>query len=138
MAVEYKNDGGQYKNEQGTILPLPVVKALVSNADGSPMTNGRQPASGSRPMVLSAEDKAALDAANSGYSTASPYVVGTARAAGRGILAVATTAGNAIFTFGGVAITFPLNVGPTILPLAVTKVDLPGTGAAAGTFYAIS
>lgn len=118
-----------------------ILATIVLNADGSiqaMLPPGRAAAASSAPVVLSNEDKAALDAANGGYSTAAAYVIGTTRTPGRGILASVTTAGSAIFTFGGVAITVPLAVGPTILPLAVTKVEYPGSGAAAGAFYAIS
>lgn len=96
---------------------------------------GRSAAASSAPAVLSNEDKTALDAANSGYNTASIYVDNTVRAAGRGILANITTAGTATLTFGGVAIQFTFVVGPTILPLAITKTVL---GTAVGSFYAIS
>ncbi len=138
MAVSLKNDGGQYVNEQGTTLPIRVVKSIAIKADGSAAPDpavGRQSAAASAPVVLSNEDKAALDAASSGYTTPSIYVNNTPRAAGRGILAVITTAGTATWTFGGVDIQFTLAVGPTILPLAITKTVL---GTAVGSFYAIS
>lgn len=115
-----------------------VFATVGTNPDGSAQTGlppGRAAAASSVPTVLSNEDKAALDAANSGYSTASIYVDNTVRAAGRGILANITTAGTATLTFGGVAIQFTFVVGPTILPLAITKTVL---GTAVGSFYAIS
>lgn len=77
-----------------------------------------------------------LDAARGTYTTVNgAYVNNTARAAGRGILANITTGGTATLTFGGVDITFTFVVGPSILPLAITKTVL---GTAVGTFYAIS
>lgn len=115
-----------------------VVKAIGMNMDGTTQTGlppGRAAAASSVPVALSTEDKTALDAANSGYSTASIYVNNTVRAAGRGILANISTGGTATLTFGGVDIAFTFAVGPTILPLAVTKTVL---GTAVGSFYAIS
>ena len=104
-------------------------------AEGTALPPGRAAAAQSVPTVLSTEDKSALDAANSGYSTASAYTDNVVRAAGRGILANITTAGTATLTFGGANVQFTFAVGPTILPLAITKTVL---GTAQGTFYAIS
>lgn len=115
-----------------------VETISVDPATGTPQTGlppGRAAAASSVPVVLSNEDKTSLDAANSGYSTASIYVDNTVRAAGRGILANISTGGTATLTFGGVPIAFTFAVGPTILPLAVTKTVL---GTAVGSFYAIS
>lgn len=109
-----------------------------SDASGNPVFAaplGRANATASAPTVLSNEDFAALNAAKSNYTTASIYVNNTARAAGNGILAVITTAGTATLTFGGVDIVFTFVVGPTILPLAITKTVL---GTAVGSFYAIA
>lgn len=97
---------------------------------------GRSSAANSVPTALSTEDKSALDAAKSNYTVnGGVYVNNTARAAGNGILAVITTAGTATLTFGGVDVAFTFAVGPTILPLAITKTVL---GTAVGSFYAIS
>lgn len=134
MAITYRFDGGQYVNEQGTTLPLLVVKSIPSSSDGSVVTDGRKSAAASRSVALSTEDKAALDAAKAYYSTASIYVNNTARAAGIGIMAVITTAGTATLTLGGVDIVMTFAVGPTILPLAITKTVL---GTAVGNFYAL-
>ena len=115
-----------------------VATVAVDPATGTAQTAlppGRAAAASSVPVVLSTEDKTSLDAANSGYSTAIIYVNNTARAAGRGILANISTGGTATLTFGGVDIAFTFAVGPTILPLAVTKTVL---GTAVGSFYAIS
>ncbi len=85
---------------------------------------------------MEATDRASLDAAKSNYTiNGGVYVNNTARAAGNGILAVITTAGTATLTFGGTDIVFTFVVGPTILPLAITKTVL---GTAVGSFYAIS
>lgn len=139
MAIEDKNDGGSFTNDAGTRESVKVVKTIAINpttgATQTALSPGRAAAASSVPVVLSTEDKTALDAANSGYSTASAYTNNTVRAAGRGILANITTAGTATLTFGGADIQFTFVVGPTILPLAITKTVL---GTAAGTFYAIS
>lgn len=130
-----------YENPQGKPIGTPANPLVTSQSDGSGGTAtglppGRAPAAASVPTVLSTEDKAALDAAKSGYTTnGGVYVNNTARAAGTGILAVITTAGTATWTFGGVDVVFTLAVGPTILPLAITKTVL---GTAVGSFYAIS
>lgn len=116
-----------------------LVATTSVNADGSSATAlppGRADATNSVPTVLSTQDKAALDKANSGYETnGGVYANNSARAAGRGILAVITTGGTATLTFGGADVVFTFAVGPTILPLAITKTVL---GTAVGNFYAIS
>lgn len=135
MAITFTFDGGQYTNEQGTVLPLKVVKAIVTMGDGSAVTAGRKAAAASQSMALSTEDKSALDAAKGYYSTAVAYVPGTARAAGIGIMALITTTGTVTFTIGGVDVPFTLTAGnPIILNLAVTKVVF---GTAVGTCYAM-
>jgi hypothetical protein len=140
MAIENINDGGAFTNEAGQRQGIQVVKTIsMDPATGNPQTGlaaGRAPAAASVPTVLSNEDKAALDAAKSNYTVnGGAYTPGTPRAAGNGILAVITTAGNATLTFGGVGVQFTFVLGPTILPLAITNVVL---GTAVGTFYAIS
>lgn len=95
---------------------------------------------GSGPYTINSSGVAVLigqnDAAKENYTdNGGAYVSNTPRAAGRGILAIITTGGTATLTFGGVDIPFTFVVGPTILPLAITKTVL---GTAVGAFYAIS
>ena len=139
MSLNKKFDTVVYQGAGGEEAGAPVVVAVSLDASGNPATPlpaGRAPAANSVPVAMSAEDKAALDAAKSNYTINNGiYANGTARAAGNGILAVITTAGTATLTFGGVDIQFTFVVGPTILPLAITKTVL---GTAAGSFYAIS
>lgn len=143
MANKYSNSGpGSLPEkwlEQSDGSYARQVATIGLNGDGTPQTAlppGRAPAANSVPVAMSAEDKAALDAAKSNYTVnGGVYTNGNARVAGNGILAVITTAGTATLTFGGVDIQFTFVVGPTILPLAITKTVL---GTAAGSFYAIS
>lgn len=138
MTIEPIGDTFNY-NQAGAKRTAELVGTVsIDPATGTAQTGlppGRAAAAASVPVVLSTEDKTSLDAANSGYNTASIYVNNTARAAGRGILANISTGGTATLTFGGVDIQFTFAVGPTILPLAITKTVL---GTAVGSFYAIS
>ncbi|MCZ7480570.1 hypothetical protein [Rhizobium rhizogenes] len=128
-------------NPQGRPIGTAANPLVTSQSDGSGGTAtglppGRASAANSVPGVMCNEDKAALDAAKSNYTVnGGVYVNNTARAAGNGILAVITTAGTATLTFGGTDVAFTFVVGPTILPLAITKTVL---GTAVGSFYAIS
>ena len=140
MAIQDINDGGAFTNEAGQRQGVAVVKTIAidpsTGSSQSGLPAGRAAAASSVPVALSTEDKGALDAAKSNYTVnGGVYVNNTARAAGNGILAIITTAGTATLTFGGVDVSFTFAVGPTILPLAITKTAL---GTAAGSFYAIS
>lgn len=139
MSVTPNGDTFNYTRNGANKVAEMVAAAIIDPATGTPQTAlppGRAPAVNSVPVAMSNEDKAALDAAKSNYTVnGGIYTNGNARAAGNGILAIITTAGTATLTFGGVDIQFTFVVGPTILPLAITKTTL---GTAAGSFYAIS
>ncbi len=138
MSLTKKFDTVVYQNARGDDAGAPVVVSVSLDSSGNPaqaLPPGRSTAAQSVPTALSTEDKDALDKANSGYSSAAAYTNNMARAPGRGILANITTAGTATLTFGGADIQFTFAVGPTILPLAITKISL---GTAAGSFYAVS
>ncbi|MEH3108969.1 MAG: hypothetical protein PGN22_02560 [Agrobacterium cavarae] len=139
MTVTPNGDTFNYTRNGANKVAEMVAAAIIDPGTGTPQTAlpaGRAAAANSVPVAMSNEDKAALDAAKSNYTVnGGIYTNGNARAAGNGILAVITTAGTATLTFGGVDIQFTFVVGPTILPLAITKTTL---GTAAGSFYAIS
>jgi|SynMetStandDraft_2_1070026.scaffolds.fasta_scaffold17885_2 hypothetical protein len=140
MAIENLYDGGAFTNEAGQRQGIAVVKTIsidpTTGSSQSGLPAGRSDQSAGVPVTLSNQDKSALDAAKSNYTVnGGVYTNNTARAAGNGILAVITTGGTATLTFGGVDVAFTFAVGPTILPLAITKTVL---GTAVGSFYAIS
>lgn len=72
------------------------------------------------------------DAGNASFTGAVAMTVGTSYAAARSIFINCTVAGNISLTFfDGSTLVTPVNVGVTILPFAVTKVNSSGTTATA-------
>ena len=84
--------------------------------------------------TMSASDRLALDQANQSYLNTVTYTPSdtTTIAAGRGIAINATVAGNvSVLMSGGGTFVFPVAVGLTMLPLAVTRVNTTGSTATA-------
>lgn len=103
-----------------------TLHVLAANADGSAKPQGRAAAASSSPVVLSNEDKAALDAAMEYYTTVAVYAGATT--AGRAVAIIATVAGTATLTLVSGSITIPIAVGLTLVPFACTNaVQASGT-----------
>jgi hypothetical protein len=72
------------------------------------------------------------DAGAAAFTGAVAMTVGTTYQAGRSLFINCTVAGNVSVTFfDGSALVVPVNVGVTILPFAVTRVNSSGTTATA-------
>lgn len=108
-----------------------VIAAVIYNpATGQVQVvnqNGRATAANSAPVALSAEDKAALDAASEVYTNVAAYAGVTT--AGRALLVVCSAAGTATLTFaGGGSVTIPVEAGLSLLPFGlVNAVQTTGT-----------
>ena len=72
------------------------------------------------------------DASNLPFTGVVAMTKGTTYAAGKSLYVNCTVAGNVSVTFyDGSTLTFPVNVGITIMPFAVTQVNKSGTTATA-------
>ena len=101
--------------------PLPVASYSSSGTENTALPPGRAAAASSVPVVLSTEDKAALDAASGVYTNAVAYAGATT--AGKAIAVRMSVAGSVTVTFsGGGTMIVDVPIGTTQLPYAATNV----------------